>query len=75
MQQEYHTYYADLRTRVDTRLTSQFSDAGIPEALRQAVCYSLTAPGKRLRPVLVLMAVDVCQETLTTGCRPPVQSR
>lgn len=67
MQQDYQTYYADLRARVDAQLATQFSDAAIPDALRQAVDYSLMAPGKRLRPVLVLMAVDVCSGRVEDG--------
>ncbi|MCH2210457.1 MAG: polyprenyl synthetase family protein [Fuerstiella sp.] len=67
MQQEYQTYYADLRQRVDSSLSQQFSSVAIPEPLRQAVCYSLAAPGKRLRPVLVLMAVDVCRGMVDDG--------
>ncbi len=67
MQQDYQTYYADLRARVDARLQEQFLDPEVPDALRQAVRYSLTAPGKRLRPVLVLMAVDVCQGRVDDG--------
>ena len=34
--------------------------AGCPERLRQAMRYSLLAPGKRLRPMLVLMAAEAC---------------
>ena len=67
MQQEYKTYYADLRSRVDARLIEEFSDPSLPDALRQAVHYSMTAPGKRLRPVLLLMAVDLCDGVLDKG--------
>lgn len=67
MQDQYQTYYADLRARVDARLSDQFQDPVIPDALRQTIRYSLLAPGKRLRPVLVLMAVDVCGGSLDSG--------
>jgi geranylgeranyl diphosphate synthase type II len=33
---------------------------GCPEPLREAMRYSLLAPGKRLRPMLVLMAAEAC---------------
>lgn len=33
---------------------------GCPERLREAMRYSLLAPGKRLRPLLVLAACDAC---------------
>jgi geranylgeranyl diphosphate synthase type II len=34
--------------------------AGCPSRLREAVRYSLLAPGKRLRPLLVLMSAEAC---------------
>jgi len=33
---------------------------GCPDRLREAIAYSLLAPGKRLRPLLVLMAAEAC---------------
>ena len=33
---------------------------GCPQRLAEAIRYSLLAPGKRLRPMLVLMAADAC---------------
>jgi geranylgeranyl diphosphate synthase type II len=33
---------------------------GCPPQLREAVRYSLLAPGKRLRPMLVLLAAETC---------------
>lgn len=42
---------------VDARLTQVMDgEPGIPDGLRQAMRYSLLAPGKRLRPVLVFLA-------------------
>ena len=35
-------------------------DAGCPAQLAEAIRYSLLAPGKRLRPQLVLMAAEAC---------------
>ena len=35
-------------------------DEGCPAKLREAIRYSLLAPGKRLRPMLVLMAAEAC---------------
>lgn len=35
-------------------------DADCPERLRKAIRYSLLAPGKRLRPLLVLLSCEVC---------------
>jgi geranylgeranyl diphosphate synthase, type II len=45
---------------VDARLTEVMDrEGGIPKALREAMGYSLLAPGKRLRPVLVFLATTV----------------
>ncbi len=51
----------DLRHRIDEAL-NQYSDfgRGCPEELREAIRHSLLAPGKRLRPMLVLMAAEAC---------------
>jgi geranylgeranyl diphosphate synthase, type II len=38
---------------------SQFGE-GCPARLQEAIRYSLLAPGKRLRPLLVLMAAEAC---------------
>ena len=46
---------------VDQRLDLYTQPAeGCPERLREAIRYSLLAPGKRLRPLLVLAACDAC---------------
>jgi len=50
----------DLRTIVEPALRSALSRADWPESLGLAVEYSLMAGGKRLRPVLVLLANEVC---------------
>jgi geranylgeranyl diphosphate synthase type II len=46
---------------------------GCPDRLREAMAYSLLAPGKRLRPLLVLMAAEACgsdesESTLAAAC-------
>ncbi len=52
------------------RLTHSGEDC--PTRLREAIRYSLLAPGKRLRPLLVLMAADACgfnpMEGLPAAC-------
>ncbi len=44
----------------------------MPETLREAMCYSLMAPGKRLRPMLVLLACEACggseRDALPAAC-------
>jgi geranylgeranyl diphosphate synthase type II len=51
----------DLCAQIDAALRRyvQF-DAGCPDRLREAIEYSLLAPGKRLRPQLVLFAAEAC---------------
>ena len=50
------------RERIDRALDeyTRFDD-GCPEPLREAIRYSLLAPGKRLRPMLVMLAAETCQ--------------
>jgi geranylgeranyl diphosphate synthase type II len=54
-------YAKQLRDHVDTALRAytQLGD-GCPTELREAIGYSLLAPGKRLRPMLVLFAAEAC---------------
>ena len=57
-----------LRARIDASLTThcELSD-GCPDELRAAIRYSLLAPGKRLRPILVLMATQACGGQVETA--------
>jgi geranylgeranyl diphosphate synthase type II len=52
---------AALRQEVNAAL-SRYADYGAdtPPRLAEAICHSLLAPGKRLRPLLVLMACEAC---------------
>lgn len=54
----------DLRPLVETALEQacRFED-GCPKSLSEAIRYALLAPGKRLRPLLVLMASEACGGT------------
>ena len=56
----FKTYLHELRTVVDAALADELGKANWPANLKSAVEYSLMAGGKRLRPVLVLLANDVC---------------
>jgi geranylgeranyl diphosphate synthase, type II len=50
-----------LGPRVDAALDARTRlDEGCPSRLREAMRYSLLAPGKRLRPLLVLLAARAC---------------
>jgi len=54
-------YTDSLRQEIESALDSatQFG-SDCPERLRDAIRYSLLAPGKRLRPTLVLVACELC---------------
>lgn len=54
-------YLATLRREIDAALDafSRFDDDS-PKRLTDAARYSLLAPGKRLRPTLVLLAAELC---------------
>ncbi len=49
------------RDRIDAQLHEycQFGDR-YPQVLAEAIRHSLLAPGKRLRPMLTLMAAEAC---------------
>ncbi len=52
-------YAGQLRGRIDAALRAHTElSGGCPAKLRDAIAYSLLAPGKRLRPMLVLMAAE-----------------
>lgn len=66
-------YSQEARARVDDAL-SRYTELGpgCPDRLREAIRYSLLAPGKRLRPLLVLLAAEACggatSSTLPAAC-------
>jgi geranylgeranyl diphosphate synthase type II len=66
-------YTSVLRERIDRALAEYSSlDGGCPRHLQNAMRYSLLAPGKRLRPMLVLMAAESCggnsENALPSAC-------
>ncbi len=64
MAKDFAVFLRQKQKVVDDRLTEVMDSAiGVPEALRQAMRYSLLAPGKRLRPVLVHLATTACGGT------------
>ncbi len=58
-------YTGQLREQINAALAryARFGE-GCPETLQQAVDYSLLGPGKRLRPILVLLAAEACGSTI-----------
>ncbi len=58
------SYAAQVRERIDAALDSYTQlGEGCPASLREAMRYSLLSRGKRLRPMLVLMAAEACGGT------------
>src|SRR5437660_733930 len=54
-------YLHTRRAQIDARLEASLApEDGLPEQLLAAMRYSLLAPGKRLRPLLVLLAAEAC---------------
>jgi geranylgeranyl diphosphate synthase type II len=54
-------YLRDKRIEVEQHLTEMLRPkAGLPASLLEAMRYSLLAPGKRLRPILAIMASEAC---------------
>ncbi|MHB1423696.1 MAG: polyprenyl synthetase family protein [Gemmataceae bacterium] len=54
-------YLRDKRAEVERHLAETLRpQAGLPASLLEAMRYSLLAPGKRLRPILVVMASEAC---------------
>ncbi len=45
---------------------------GCPEKLREAIRYALLAPGKRLRPALVMMSAEACGGSISDALAPAV---
>ncbi len=59
--QQFETDLVALRDRVNTRLAEYVAAVpDCPETLRESMGYSLLAGGKRLRPILVLLACEAC---------------
>ena len=56
----FKVHLEELRTVIEAALVETLDCAGWPDSLKASVEYSLMAGGKRLRPVLVLLANEVC---------------
>lgn len=61
-------FFADLLPAIAAALDeASRPEPGCPERLGEAIRYSLLAPGKRLRPALVLMAAEACGGTISAA--------
>jgi len=66
-------YAERARRRIDAALATYTAlGEGCPTLLREAIQYAVLAPGKRLRPMLVLMAAEACggssEDALPAAC-------
>jgi geranylgeranyl diphosphate synthase type II len=66
---DFPTLIAERRTLVEAGLRSWLDrvTAGAPPSLAEAMAYSLLAPGKRLRPLLVVLAAEATGGTATSA--------
>ncbi|MFK7766725.1 MAG: polyprenyl synthetase family protein [Mariniblastus sp.] len=56
------------RSQIDSQLDSYSQlDSDCPDHLREAIRYCLLAPGKRIRPLLVLTAAQMCGGTIANA--------
>ncbi len=53
-------YIEEKRNKIENFILSYFNDPIRPEILHNSVTYSLTAGGKRLRPILALASYEAC---------------
>ena len=68
-----HRHLDERRGRVESHLRQTLVHLdGAPDVLREAVAYSLLAPGKRLRPLLTILTAEACggsiQDALPAAC-------
>jgi geranylgeranyl diphosphate synthase type II len=65
MSESFRQFLDERRVHVEDHLHKLLRHAeGSPESLLTAIRYSLFAPGKRLRPVLVILAAEACDGTM-----------
>jgi len=61
MQSQFEQRLTDVAATVEEAMDGYLSrDVGVPGVLREAMAYSLHAGGKRLRPVMVILACEAC---------------
>lgn len=73
MDEDLRTHLTLRRGRIETRLRAYLSaEATCPPRLQEAMAYSTFSPGKRLRPILTVLACEACggglEEALAAAC-------
>src|SRR3989442_6942288 len=67
----FNDYLHGKRSEIDAHLEAALKPCdGLPDELRAAMRYSLLAPGKRLRPLLVLLAAEACGASRSSPADP-----
>lgn len=66
----FQQHLKSLQQQIESALRRSLDGRGWPQPLGQAVEYSLMAGGKRLRPVLVLLACDLCAGSREAALAP-----
>lgn len=72
MQQDFKTFAADCRQRVDSALDRHFPASTDPTQLRAAMRYSLFNGGKRVRPILVYASARAINPDIKLDLLDPV---
>jgi geranylgeranyl diphosphate synthase type II len=68
MGETFNHYLNAKRAEIDAHLDSILTPvSGLPGELLEAMRYSLLAPGKRIRPLLVLLAAEACSGSSKSG--------
>nr|WP_246055299.1 farnesyl diphosphate synthase [Pseudalkalibacillus caeni] len=58
MSQEFSVFLEQKKSLIETKLHSYVKGLAVPDVLKESMLYSLTAGGKRLRPVMLLATME-----------------
>lgn len=72
MTKDLKDYMAEKKAMVDRLLPSYLEKRAIPEKLKQSMLYSLTAGGKRIRPILLFAVIEGLGEDPKKGMSPAI---
>jgi geranylgeranyl diphosphate synthase type II len=65
-------YMKTTKSWLDRRLPSALENAEIPDKLKQSMIYSLSAGGKRFRPILLFSTLELLGETKEKGLKTAI---
>lgn len=64
---DFQAYILQQKQRIDEQLPGYIKQLSCPDALKEAMLYSLEAGGKRIRPILLLATMEAFGADSTTG--------